>query len=244
MDRTSEITPEEQIHCDLMRSIARSLSDTPLILKGGTALLLAYGLDRFSEDLDFDSNKHLRLENRIEKASGPLVKIESVDVPKNTETVQRYRVKYSTKAMSGVLKIEVSCRDSYDSSKAHFHDGIRVYDLPVLIDHKLEALQNRTAARDLYDLHFLLTQKPQTFSREQTQRLVESTRDIDALERRYAESFKEDTILQSIDVGRLVLSIYDVSRRLYSELHKDSGIAKGSASTEKNQSKKRDGMGF
>ncbi len=95
-----------------MRSIARSLSDTPLILKGGTALLLAYGLNRFSEDLDFDSNKHLRLENRIEKASGPLVKVESVDVPKNTETVQRYRVKYSMKAMSGVLKIEVSCRDS------------------------------------------------------------------------------------------------------------------------------------
>ena len=46
MDRTSEMTPEEQIHCDLMRSIARSLSDTPLILKGGTTLLLAYGLNR------------------------------------------------------------------------------------------------------------------------------------------------------------------------------------------------------
>jgi len=65
-----------------MRSITRSLADTPLILKGGTALLFAYGLNRFSEDLDFDSNKHLRLENRIEKAAGNLVKIDSVDVPK------------------------------------------------------------------------------------------------------------------------------------------------------------------
>ena len=53
MDRTSEMPPEEQIHCDLMRSMARSLSETPLILKGGTSLLLAYGLDRFSEDLGF-----------------------------------------------------------------------------------------------------------------------------------------------------------------------------------------------
>ena len=238
------MTPEEQIHCDLMRSIARSLSDTPLILKGGTALLLAYGLDRFSEDLDFDSNKHLRLENRIEKASGPLVKVDSVDVSKNTETVQRYRVKYSTKALSGVLKIEVSCRDSYDASRSYLHEGIRVYDLPVLIDHKLEAFQNRTAARDLYDLHFLLTQKPQIFSRGQTQRLVDSTRDIDALERRYGESFKEDTILQNTDVGRLVLSIHDVSRSHYSKLHKDSDITKGQEVKEKNQSKKRDGLEF
>ncbi|OOH72830.1 nucleotidyl transferase AbiEii/AbiGii toxin family protein [Leptospirillum ferriphilum] len=238
------MTSRQQIHIEIMKSIARSLADTPLILKGGTALLFAYGLDRFSEDLDFDSNKHLRLENRIEKATGPLLKIDSVDVLKNTETVQRYRVKYSTKEIPGSLKIEVSCRDSYDSSKAHFHDGIRIYDLPVLIDHKLEAFRDRTVARDLYDLHFLLTQKPRSFSQRQTQILVESTRDIDALERRYAESFKEDLILQNTDVGRLVLSIYDLSRHLHSELHKDSGITKGPEIKEKNQSKKRDGMGF
>ena len=238
------MTPRQRIHVDIMKEIARSLSDTPFILKGGTALLLAYGLDRFSEDLDFDSNKHLRLENRIEKAVGPLVKIDSVDVLKNTETVQRYRVKYSTKEMSGSLKIEVSCRDSYDSSRSHFYEGVRVYDLPVLIAHKLEAFRNRTAARDLYDLHFLLTQKPQAFSTGQTQSLVEAPRDIDALERRYSESFKEDTILQSIDVGRLVLSIYDSSRGLHSELQQDSGITKGPEIKEKNQSKKRDGLGF
>jgi predicted nucleotidyltransferase component of viral defense system len=227
-----------------MRSIARSLADTPLILKGGTALLFAYGLDRFSEDLDFDCNKHLRLENRIEKVADPLVKIDSVDVPKNTETVQRYRVRYSTKGMSGVLKIEISCRDSYDASRSHFHEGIRVYDLPILIDHKLEAFRNRTAARDLYDLHFLLTQKSQTFTRGHIQKLVEATHDIDAIERRYVESFKEDTILHNIDVSRLVLSISDLSRHLHSELNKRAEMEKGSASTEKNQSKKRDGLGF
>jgi predicted nucleotidyltransferase component of viral defense system len=238
------MTSRQQIHVDIMKSVARSLADTPLILKGGTALLFAYGLDRFSEDLDFDSNKHLRLENRIEKATIPFVRIDSVDVLKNTETVQRYRVKYSTKEVSGSLKIEVSCRDSYDPSRSHFYEGIRVYDLPVLIDHKLEAFQDRTVARDLYDLHFMLTQKPGELSPRQIQILVEASRDIDALERRYAESFKEDLILQNTDVGRLVLSIYDLSGQLHSELHKNSGIAKGSESPEKNQSKKRDGMGF
>ncbi len=227
------MTPRQRIHVDIMKSIARSLADTPLILKGGTALLFAYGLDRFSEDLDFDSNKYLRLENRIEKATGPLVKIDSVDIPKNTQTVQRYRVKYSTKEMSGSLKIEVSCRDSYNLSRSHFHEGIRVYDLPVLVDHKLEAFQERTAARDLYDLHFLLIQKPGAFSPGQTQILVESTRNIDALEHRFIEPFKEDPILQNTDVGRLVLSIYDLSRHLQSQLHKNSAMAKGSGRSEK-----------
>jgi predicted nucleotidyltransferase component of viral defense system len=36
-----------------------------MVLKGGTALLLCYDLDRHSEDLDFDSNKKMSLENRI-----------------------------------------------------------------------------------------------------------------------------------------------------------------------------------
>ncbi|MEC4682239.1 MAG: nucleotidyl transferase AbiEii/AbiGii toxin family protein [Nitrospirota bacterium] len=67
-----------------MRSIARSLADPPLILKGGTAIFFASGLDRFSEDLDFDTKKPLHLENRIKNAVGPLVRIKSVDLPKNT----------------------------------------------------------------------------------------------------------------------------------------------------------------
>jgi hypothetical protein len=35
------MTPEETIHLGMMRSIAKSLADTPLVLKGGTALLSA-----------------------------------------------------------------------------------------------------------------------------------------------------------------------------------------------------------
>ena len=40
----------------LMRAIAEEMAQAePLaVLKGGTSLLLVYGLDRFSEDMDFD----------------------------------------------------------------------------------------------------------------------------------------------------------------------------------------------
>ncbi len=40
-------------HEKLMRAIVKNLADTPMVLKGGTALYLGYGLNRFSEDLDF-----------------------------------------------------------------------------------------------------------------------------------------------------------------------------------------------
>ena len=39
---------------ELMQHILNALSGKNLILKGGSALILFYGLDRFSRDLDFD----------------------------------------------------------------------------------------------------------------------------------------------------------------------------------------------
>jgi predicted nucleotidyltransferase component of viral defense system len=39
-----------------------------MYLKGGTSLNLAYGLDRFSEDLDYNSNKKLNIESIFKDA--------------------------------------------------------------------------------------------------------------------------------------------------------------------------------
>lgn len=50
-----------------MTCILKQLSDTHLVLKGGAALYLGYGLTRFSEDLDFDSSKRLNLLNKINR---------------------------------------------------------------------------------------------------------------------------------------------------------------------------------
>ena len=62
------LIPRDEAHERLMRSILKGISDTPLVLKGGTALLLAYDLSRFSEDLDFDAPHKLNLESRIQRS--------------------------------------------------------------------------------------------------------------------------------------------------------------------------------
>ena len=80
---SSNLTPFEETHIIVMKAIAMAVADTPMVLKGGTALLLIYGLDRFSEDLDFDSGKAINLENRIQQAASKHVRVKKIDVLKD-----------------------------------------------------------------------------------------------------------------------------------------------------------------
>ena len=41
------------------------MQHTPYVLKGGTALALLYGLDRQSDDLDFDGAKAVSIKNQV-----------------------------------------------------------------------------------------------------------------------------------------------------------------------------------
>ena len=56
-DILKSFTDAQKTRIGLMRHIAQTLTETTgdfFILKGGTALLLAYGLPRYSTDLDYD----------------------------------------------------------------------------------------------------------------------------------------------------------------------------------------------
>src|SRR5688572_10848614 len=95
-----ELSPQQRRHLEILEAIAREMADTPLVLKGGSALVFGYGQARFTEDLDFDSPRKLNLEHRItaalEKAKARLLPLEAPEIlkPKDTETVQRYKLEY------------------------------------------------------------------------------------------------------------------------------------------------------
>jgi predicted nucleotidyltransferase component of viral defense system len=194
MVNTQNLTPEQKIHVDVMLAIAKSVADTPMVLKGGTALLLIYQLDRFSEDLDFDSSKKMRLESRIQEAVSTYVKVKSIDLLKDTDTVSRYRLVYETPC------------------------GIRVYPIQTLIQQKLNALENRTRARDLYDVSFLARKYPNLFTNSGLVRLQGILKDLDALERRFMPDFEEDSILGKEDVAKLVISLQESSKQIEAAL--------------------------
>ena len=90
-------------HLEVMAAICHAFNKKgmPMVLKGGTALQLCYGLDRFSEDLDFDCAKSLNLESSIKEVfahlgkSRPHLRDPEISVTKDTETVKRYRINYA-----------------------------------------------------------------------------------------------------------------------------------------------------
>jgi len=211
-DRTTlvsnpNLTPSEEAHITVMRAIAQAVADTPMVLKGGTALLLIYGLDRFSEDLDFDSSKAINLENRIQQAASKHVKVKSIDVLKDTNTVSRYRLVYESSHGEGRLKVETSLRTQ--PMNFQLINGIKVYDLSSLIDQKLNALENRTTARDLYDINFLAITYPEKFSDKQWEKINNLCTDLNALEQRFMPAFEDDLILAKHDISKLILSLHE-----------------------------------
>ena len=62
------LSPSDKIHLALMEKVLKQTSKLPFIFKGGSALLFCYGLNRFSEDLDFDCAKRINPKSCITEA--------------------------------------------------------------------------------------------------------------------------------------------------------------------------------
>jgi predicted nucleotidyltransferase component of viral defense system len=208
-----ELTEIEKDHKLLMRNIVQSLADTPYVLKGGTALMFGYDLDRFSEDLDFDSVKKLNLETKIKENLPSGFKIVEITKPKDTNTVQRYKVTYITPNGKRRLKIETSYRKK-DISKEDYSliDSMQIYNIDFLLDNKLKAAHDgdtpRTTARDLYDIQFIVNNFVDILTPNFMNRLKEFVSDEDALFERFEDAYNEDLLVNTkIELDALILRL-------------------------------------
>jgi len=211
-----QLTAEREQHREIMRLIAQSFSDTPMILKGGTGLYLGYGLNRFSEDLDFDSTVAISVEARIrEVLRKTLFKLVGITPKKDTETVKRWMIDYSGKHGARSLKLEVSLRNSVIEPDTYEQiDGINIYKVEALIDQKLNAVAHRAKVRDLYDLRFLSEHYADQFSERQAQTLLDFVADPAGIVDLYEEDHAQDPILKEIDLDELALDILDRAEAL------------------------------
>ena len=134
---------------DVLSYIFSSSASSDLVLKGGTALLLFYGLNRFSEDIDLDATS-VNLKNLL--ATYASKKGYKLRVTKDSEHVKRYMIDYDT---GGSLKVEVFYRHrKLRQSDINVVSGVRVYTLERLLKTKIVAFlsANRNKIRDLYDI--------------------------------------------------------------------------------------------
>ncbi len=218
------LTKEEVLHKKLMYAVLKGIADTPLVLKGGTALMIAYGLDRFSEDLDFDAPHKLNLESRIRRNMPYGVGMIGFDLVKDTESVTRYRARYQSEDSLRALKVEISYRTPALESDVLTVAGVRVYSLMRIIDQKLNTVHDghkpRTAIRDLYDLDFISRKFTEAFTPELAVRLAEFSARPDALISRYQQAWLEDNLVRDrIGLEELALRLHYAANAIYCDRH-------------------------
>ncbi|KAI9129605.1 nucleotidyl transferase AbiEii/AbiGii toxin family protein [Acaryochloris sp. CCMEE 5410] len=221
-DREIHINPSQSIHLDLMRSIAQQVGDTPYVLKGGAALIFTRALNRYSTDLDFDSTKKLNLKGRIAAAISEVngIELKSLKLVKDTDTVQRYKIHYLDQETGNdrLLKVETSFRESPQLEAVETISGIKTYRLEQQVDQKLSAAQHRTAARDLYDLDFLVNHYGSQLRDDQIEAIHQFASEPDHLVDRYSSSFETDEVLSLFNKGEdVVLSLHLGAERLLKE---------------------------
>jgi len=178
-----QISPEqvarEEYELFILRDLFGSSFGPNLVFKGGTALRLAYGSPRFSDDLDFsvlkkvDSRKFTKI---IRGIGNRYPNIEIGDVRKKKNTLfALFKVKEEFLPLAFSIKIEISTRvvnwkkgvDYLVKTFASEVTPVAVVGqtaslLRVKKDKQL-AIKTRKRGRDLYDLWFISSQLGEKF---------------------------------------------------------------------------------
>lgn len=145
----------QEKHHEIIDNFLKSLNTetNQFILKGGTALLTCYGLDRFSEDIDLDARSNHNILSMIHRFS--IHQNFNYRVGKDTDTVKRVFLDYGNP--NHKLKIETSYRQKniIEDSDVININGITVYSIDSLFQQKCDAYLGRERIRDLYDVCFI-----------------------------------------------------------------------------------------
>lgn len=176
------------------------------VLKGGTALMECYGLDRFSEDIDLDSTDRQSIPKIVNQFCAD--RGFEYRTAKDTDTVKRYFINYGNKEKP--LKVEISYRQK--EIKPEFclqKNGINVYTMDRLARMKSAAYCGRDKIRDLYDLCFITNNHWQELSPE-TQDQLRISFEAKGIEQfDYIINTQQDDLIDTDKLADDVLTAFD-----------------------------------
>ena len=148
-------------------------SANEIVFKGGTALWFLYGLNRFSEDLDFTAIKEVKYEGLI-KAVEEQFKFRNINASfKKVESISGFTFRigaegplFENEINRCFIRVEISERNDLmveprlETYVSPYHEltplSIKVMDLKEILAEKVRATLMRDKTRDIYDLWFLL----------------------------------------------------------------------------------------
>lgn len=133
-----------------------------LIFKGGTALYKLYNLPRFSEDLDFSSKEEINKDILKEFCEMHNCKLKY----KKMRDSHLFKLRFpGILTRENTLRVDISVTKSLYGFDVKSYISpypditpflIKVMSLQEILSEKIHGLLNRTKARDLYDLFFIL----------------------------------------------------------------------------------------
>lgn len=185
-------------------------SSTDLIFKGGTALQKAYGLHRFSIDLDFTQKGTQELKEMMERIRKEIInfgyhaKIEEVKTIGKTFIFKiNGPLNSENPASQARLRIEISQRESMLLEPLFkevnpIYPDLQPYTILVMpeeeiLAEKIRAIMTRDKSRDVFDLYFLL-EKGIKFNLEFVNKKLEY----------YKEEFKRKKFLEKVKEKKTV----------------------------------------
>jgi predicted nucleotidyltransferase component of viral defense system len=161
----------ENLELSLLKSLFESGIGKALVFKGGTALRLAFGSPRFSDDLDFSTSSDVPV-SAFRKAARAAPKglpeatlVEALAKRFTLFALYRFNVPYIARPFS--IKVEVSTREEsrlqageselrlLSSEVTNLTVLARVATLEQALEDKKAAFAARRQPRDLYDLWFI-----------------------------------------------------------------------------------------
>ena len=198
--RLQDLSPYEVLHERLMWEIVQRVQDTGYILKGGCALVFAYGSRRRSTDLDFDARKRTGMTRRIWNGLRAVEAEPAFHGQIPSEEALRIRVWYRVRGADEPveLKVDTRFRPRPVAAEVTFVDGIRTYKPEALFKQKLATFGDRKQPRDLSDLAFLATQFGHALTDAQVRQSEQITRRMNKLERYLGLLIEEDPVLSCL----------------------------------------------
>ncbi len=166
---------EKDYILSLMLSIISRRTKNELVFKGGTCLYRFYGLDRFSEDIDFSAIRPIDVES-LSRAIVADMKLFGINCilhakrePHNsillTFRCEGPLYKGNPMAYSGV-NVDINLKSAVELEPANKEHSSLYQEVPrfsllvmqesEILAEKIRAIMSRTKARDIYDLHYLI----------------------------------------------------------------------------------------
>lgn len=204
------IIHNKKAHQDVMLKFLKYLNQRTngFILKGGTSLHLCYGLDRFSEDLDFDTERN-KIDS-IVKSFCAVYKFHCNE-KKNSSYGQRFMIDYGVNRQ--LLKIESSIL-RYRNAKLNNDEivliqGIRTYDITSIAQRKLHAFMDRDKIRDMYDVAFIIIKYWERLTKDVQSLFYESLKQKGLQHCQRMIDEQKDDLISEDELGNKVLHAFD-----------------------------------